>query len=68
MNAIGDRLLSLREVAFRIGVSVRQIYRLIHDGNLPPSIKVGRAARIPESEVNAFIEKLKGRRGASHTP
>jgi excisionase family DNA binding protein len=58
-----DRLLTLQEVASLVGVSVRKVYRLIHDGALPRPLKVGRAARIPESEVAAFIENLKKRRG-----
>jgi excisionase family DNA binding protein len=67
VNVVADRLLTLREVALRLGVSVRKIYRMIHDGNLPQPVKVGRAARLPESEVAAFIESLKQRRGSSYT-
>jgi excisionase family DNA binding protein len=65
VNTVSDRLLTFREVALRIGVSVREIYRLIHRGELPGAVKIGRAARIPESEVVAYIENLKGRRGPS---
>ena len=68
MNAPTERLLTFEEVALRVGVSVRKIYRLIHNGDLLPPVKVGRAARIPETEVIAYIENLKGRRGPSHAP
>ena len=68
MNAPPERLLKFGEVAARFGVSERKVYRLIHDGLLKPPVKLGRAARIPESEVIAFIETLKGRRGVSFTP
>jgi excisionase family DNA binding protein len=63
MNIVADTLLTFAEAARRIGISVRQVYRLIHRGDLPPAVKVGRAARIPESEVAAYIENLKRRRG-----
>jgi excisionase family DNA binding protein len=64
MNGTLERLLPLKEAALAIGVSVREVYRLIARGELPRPVKVGRATRIPESEVAAYIENLKRRRGA----
>jgi len=66
MDAPSERLLTLREAKLLIGVSVRTIYRLIHVGDLPPPVKIGRAARIPESEVIAYIETLKRKRCPSY--
>jgi excisionase family DNA binding protein len=66
MNAGPEVCLTLAEVGRRLGISIRQVYRLIHRGELPPALKVGRAARIPESEVAAYIENLKRRRGPSY--
>lgn len=65
MNPVPESFLTLDEVARRLGVSLRQVYRLIHRGELPQAVKVGRAARMPESELAAYVERLKGRRGPS---
>jgi len=67
VNAPIERLLSLKEVALRLGVSVRKIYRLVHDGALRPPVKMGRSARIPETEVAAYIETLKRNRGPGYS-
>jgi len=66
MNSTPESFLKLEEVGDRLGVSLRQVYRLIHRGELPPAVKVGRAARMPESEVVIYIESLKQRRGPGH--
>ncbi|MEM2293888.1 MAG: helix-turn-helix domain-containing protein [Nitrososphaerota archaeon] len=50
-----DRLLSPKEVARELSVSVWSIYRLIRRGDLV-AFKVGRRLRIPESSVDAFLE------------
>jgi len=63
MNVAPEMFVTLAEAGRRLGVSVRQVYRLIHRGELPPAVKVGRSARIPESELAAYIENLKQRRG-----
>ena len=65
MNTSPEFFLTLNEVSRRLGVSLRQVYRLIHRGELPQAVKVGRAARMPESELSAYVDKLKGRRGPS---
>lgn len=55
-----DRLLKLKEVAERLGgICVRGVYRLIAKQALPRPVKVGRCSCLPESEVNAFIERVK---------
>jgi len=61
-----ERLLTLDEVAIQLGISVREVYRIMAEGELPPPVKIGRASRIPESEVAAYIETLKNRRKASY--
>jgi excisionase family DNA binding protein len=62
MSISPETLLPLREVARRIGVSIRQVYRLIAEGVLR-TVPVGRrSTRIPESEVVEYIEKLKRQR------
>ena len=59
MNSQPDRLLKLQVGADLMGVSLRQVYRLQARGELPPPVKKGRSSWLPESEVAAYIEKLK---------
>ncbi|MEM2188912.1 MAG: helix-turn-helix domain-containing protein [Nitrososphaerota archaeon] len=50
-----DRLLSPRDVARELNISIWSVYRLIRRGDLV-AFKVGRRLRIPESSVDAFLE------------
>ena len=59
MNVATDRLLDLEEVAAILGISRREVYRLISRGELPPPVKIGRCSKLPESEVAAYVENLK---------
>lgn len=59
MNTAAERLVSVQEFAARLGVSPRQVYRLWHRGEIPGPVKVGGATRWLESDVEAYIEKLK---------
>lgn len=58
-NSSIDRLMRLQEVARLIGVSVRTVYRLISDGDLPQPCKVRGCSCIPESAVVRFSERTK---------
>lgn len=49
------RLLRPEEVADRLGVSRRTVYRLARDGEIG-SVGVGSALRFTEIDVSAFIE------------
>lgn len=65
VNAEIDKLLRLDAVGALLGISRREVYRLISRGHLPYPVKIGRSSKLPESEVSAYIEKLKqARRGA----
>lgn len=57
-----ENLISLKKAAVRINVSVRSLYRLIADHELPPPVKVGRLSKMCESEVDDYITKVKARR------
>jgi len=58
MTTAFDPLLTLKQVAARLGLTIRSIYRLIAWGELSKPIKVGRrAVRMPESAVNAYLQK-----------
>lgn len=52
------RLLDIRGVADKLGVSVRTVERLKRDGALPPHRLVLGAHRWLESEVDAYIAAL----------
>lgn len=43
-------LMSVREVAFELGLSTRRIYQLIHAGELD-HVKIGKASRVPSAAV-----------------
>ena len=53
-KATEDRLLTVREVAEMLGVSVRLVNRLFATGELP-RVKIGRAARARLSDVERII-------------
>lgn len=62
MNATVDRLVRLPEVISRIGVSRPTVYRLIADGKFPKAVKQGRTSSWPVSEIEAYLEEVKGAR------
>jgi excisionase family DNA binding protein len=51
---VGDRLLTVGEVAATMRVSSMTVYRLIKAGQLP-AIRVGKNYRIRESDVNRYL-------------
>jgi excisionase family DNA binding protein len=50
----GDELLTVAEVAATMRVSNMTVYRLIKGGELP-AIRVGRAYRVRESDVDRYL-------------
>lgn len=61
-NTANDRLLSIRQVAERLGLSTRAVYRLCAKGEFPKPVKLGGATRFYESDLQSFLERLKSRR------
>jgi excisionase family DNA binding protein len=51
---VGDRLLTVMEVAALMRVSNMTVYRLIKSGNLA-AIRVGKNYRIRESDVDTYL-------------
>lgn len=49
------QLLTVEEVALRLAVSTKSIYRWIKDGQLP-AVQLGRAVRVEEPAVAGFID------------
>jgi len=47
--------LSTKEASDRLGVTLRTLYRLIDDGQLP-AYKIGRVIRLKADELDGFIE------------
>jgi len=54
------KLLTVTETADRLGCSVRTVWTLIAQGELPKKMLGSRCARIPECAVVAFAEDLTG--------
>jgi excisionase family DNA binding protein len=52
------RLLSVRDVAETLAVSVRQVWKLVSLGELPV-VRIGRCARFDPRDVQAWIERRK---------
>lgn len=56
---MADKLITVKEVAERLAVSSRTVYRLIESGDLP-SIQVGpKSRRVSEADLEAFLVKAK---------
>lgn len=51
---VGDRLLTVGEVAATMRVSNMTVYRLIKNGDLP-ALRVGKNYRIRESDVDGYL-------------
>ncbi len=54
---VGDRLLTVSEVAATMRVSNMTVYRLIKRGDLP-AIRLGKTYRVLESEVERYLSGL----------
>jgi len=54
-TAVADRLLTVREVAARLGVSGRQVWKLCASGRLPAPVRLARSVRWRESDISEFI-------------
>lgn len=54
-----ERLMEVKEVAARLGISVRGVWRHLAAGKLPKPVKVVGLTKWYESDVNAVFEKLK---------
>lgn len=57
-----EQLVSVSAAASRLDVSLRSLYRLIAQKELPPPLKVGRSSKLCESDLNQYVQKLKTQR------
>ena len=53
---VGDRLLTVGEVAATMRVSNMTVYRLIKSGELP-ALRVGKNYRLRQSDVERFLDE-----------
>lgn len=59
-----DPLLTCKEAAAILGLSIPTFWRRIKDGTVPKPVKLGGAFRWPQSEILNVIEKAKAARYA----
>lgn len=64
-QCVSERLLSIKDVSDILHVSIRSVWRLIARGELSKPVKMGnKILRFIPSELEAYIERLKQKRGA----
>lgn len=62
---ITDPLLTARESAAYLQVSIPTFWRRVADGTVPRPVKIGALSRWPRSEIVAVIENAKAQRTAA---
>ncbi|MBX8812138.1 MULTISPECIES: helix-turn-helix transcriptional regulator [Pseudochrobactrum] len=62
---ITDTLLTAREGAQVLQVSIPTFWRRVADGTVPKPVKIGALSRWPRSEIMAVIEAAKAQRSAA---
>jgi len=61
-RTVYERFLSIKDVADRLNISSRSVWRLIARCEFPKPVKIGSVSRFSSIELNAFIENLKQKR------
>lgn len=59
---ITDPLLTARECAVMLQISIPTFWRRVADGTVPPAIKIGALSRWQREEISTVIERAKSRR------
>ena len=54
-----DRLLTVQDVASRLSVSVRTVYRMVASDMLPKPLMIGGLRRFSAKEINEHMERWK---------
>lgn len=62
---ITDPLLTAREAAPLLGISIPTFWRRVADGTVPKPVKLGALSRWPQSEIVEVIERAKARRASA---
>ncbi len=55
MSTTTPKLLTVAEVADRLGMSLGAVYQLSHLGRLPGKVKIGRRVRFQEAAITKVI-------------
>jgi predicted DNA-binding transcriptional regulator AlpA len=66
MNLPRRRCIDIKELAAKLDVSERHLFRLKTAGKLPPPVKIGRCLRWDEAEIDRWLESG-GNAGNAHT-
>lgn len=62
MNSGAERHYRVKQVAEFLNVSVREVWRLVARGELPPPVKIGRCSVWFESDIVEFQMQLRAQR------
>jgi predicted DNA-binding transcriptional regulator AlpA len=62
---ITDPLISAREGAQVLQISLPTFWRRVSDGTVPKPVKIGALSKWPRSEILAVIERAKAQRSAA---
>ena len=57
-----DRVMRLPEIAVSLGVCERSVRRMTDRGELPRLVRVGRAVGLMQSDIEAFLERMRNER------
>jgi excisionase family DNA binding protein len=57
-----DRVMRLPEIARILGVCERSVRRMTDRGELPPLVRVGSAVGLMQSDIKAFLERMRQQR------
>ncbi len=52
------QLVNVKEVARKLAISTRTVWKLVASGDLPPPLKIGGARRWHQADIQAFVERL----------
>lgn len=55
---MATKMLSVRDIATRLGLSAMTIYRLIHAGDIPAA-QVGRSYRVSEEDLELYLGRVR---------
>ena len=53
-----EKLITLGHLETLVGFKKSKLYELIHEGDFPKPLKIGRSSRWRSSEIEAWIEKI----------
>ncbi len=56
-NGLGEKVLTTKELATKLGCSRPMLYRLMNQGELPKGFNLGRNRRWIASEIDSWLRK-----------